>query len=1089
MNRSIFSVAGFCVSLVGCLTLWFWELNLPPACRQFPDNRFPTIFNLICGLMVLGISFGLSVYINDIRERKINEEKLRTSEDRLKQAQRVANVGSWEFIPSTGEIIWSEEMFRLFGLEPQQSEPNSTEFLQLIHPEDRDFLNEALERTVREGIPFEIDHRIIRSDGSVRHLEARGDVIRNPKGEVIRMFGTARDISEQQAALRERKQIEIALEQTTAYYQSLADVLPQCLYRKDKEGRLTFGNRAFLETLGKPLEEVLGWTVDDVYPPELAKKYAADDERVIQTGEVLDIIEEHKAPTNNEITYVQVVKAPVRDEGGNIIATQGIFWDITERIHLEQALQASEAKLRDVLNRAIASIISYRIFEDREWEYLYVSVGTEAILGYTSEELMRDKSLWKSRVFSEDWETIFVPILEELSDIKTVSLEYRFRSKDGSIRWIASNLTARRDLSSSGWIVTLVGTDISESKQLELALKESEKRLRLILDSSPYAIFLKDLQGCYIYVNPAYEQMTNLSQNQLLGKSDYDFLPHEFAETCHASDQSAIVAKRPIVFEEEVPFNQGTRTLLITKFPLIDTTDQCYEICGIVLDISEQQAALRERKAAELAVKASQAQLQDVLNNTAAAVVSFRLFENGTWKYDYYSPACQNIYGYSSEEFLANPNLWKSRVLPEDWETILIPAFQEIPTGISQKYIEYRFRHQDGSIRWIGENATSRRDDTQNCWIITLVSIDISERKQAEFALQRQTQQEKAFNRVIQLIRNSLDLKTIFLTAVQEATQLININRVAVVQYQPENQCWVHLEAYSRDGNIPNTTDLTIPDENNPFAEQLKRGEIVRVDDTNTIKDPINQEIRQEFPGSWLLIPLVVNGNVWGSLSFLSNRSDSPYQDEQITLACRFADQLAIAIQQSQLYEKLQEANEQLHYLANHDQLTQIPNRRYFDEHLEQEWKRSVREKTPLTLILCDIDYFKRYNDTYGHPAGDQCLFNVAQTLQQAIRRPADFVARYGGEEFAIILPNTDVKGTIHVVKNIQNQLQTLNIPHANSLVDNKITVSLGIACTYPRLKSSVQALIDTADRALYQTKQSGRNNYSIEILTTETNC
>ncbi|WP_413160587.1 PAS domain S-box protein [Capilliphycus salinus ALCB114379] len=1079
MNRSIFSVASFCVSLVGCLTLWFWELNLPPACRQFPDNRFPTIFNLICGLMVLGISFGLTVYINDIRDRQINEEKLRTSEARFKQAQRVAQVGSWEFIPSTGEIIWSEEMFRLFGLDPQQNEPNYTEFIQLVHPEDRDFLNETIERSLREGIPFESDHRIIRSDGSVRHLEGRGNVIRNAKGEVIRMFETGRDISE-------RKQIEIALEQTNAYYQSLADVLPQCVYRKDVEGRLTFGNRAYLKTLGKSLEEVIGWTVDDVYPLELAKKYAADDRRVIETGEVLDIIEQHKAPTREKITYVQVVKAPVRDESGNIIATQGIFWDITERIHLEQALQASEAKLRDVLNRTIASIISYRIFEDGEWEYLYVSAGSEVILGYTSEELMGDITLWKSRVIREDWETVFVPILEELSDETTVSVEYRFRSKDGSIRWIASNLTARRDLSSPAWIVTLVGTDISEQqaalrerKQLELALKESEKRLRLILDSSPYAIFLKDLQGCYTYVNPAYERMTNLSQDQLLGQSDYDFLPPEFAETCDASDRAAIVAKRPIIFEEEVPFNQGTRTLLITKFPLLDPTDQCYEICGIVLDISD-------RFAAELALKASQAQLQDVLSNTAAAVVSFRLFENGTWKYDYYSPTCQNIYGYSSEEFLANPNLWQSRVLPEDWETILIPAFEEALTGTSQKYIEYRFLHQNGSIRWIGENANIRRDDTQNCWIITVVSIDITHRKQAEFALQRQTQQEKAFNRFVQLIRNSLDLKTIFLTAVQEAAELININRVAVVQYQPENQCWVHREIYSRDGNLPETRDLRIPDENNPIAEQLKRGEIVRIDDTNTISDPINQGIIQDFPGAWLLIPLVVNGIVWGSFSLLKNRSASAYQDEQIALACRFADQLAIAIQQSQLYEKLQQANEQLHYLANHDQLTQIPNRRYFDEYLEREWKRCVREQTPLTLILCDLDYFKRYNDTYGHPAGDQCLFNVAQTLQQTIRRPADFVARYGGEEFAIILSNTNAEGAIHVVEMIQDQIRVLNIPHVNSLTENRVTLSFGIACTYPTVQTSIQALIDTADRALYQTKERGRNSYSLLFLQRE---
>lgn len=191
--------------------------------------------------------------------------------------------------------------------------------------------------------------------------------------------------------------------------------------------------------------------------------------------------------------------------------------------------------------------------------------------------------------------------------------------------------------------------------------------------------------------------------------------------------------------------------------------------------------------------------------------------------------------------------------------------------------------------------------------------------------------------------------------------------------------------------------------------------------------------------------------------------------------------QLQQEIQQRQQAEaKLQQANLELQRIANTDSLTQIPNRRCFDESLEQEWQRLRREQQPLSLVLCDIDYFKHYNDCYGHPAGDACLQQVAQAIFRCIKRPADIVARYGGEEFAIILPSTDQLGAITVVEAIQQTLQALQIPHAGSAVADYITLSLGIACFIPTLNSSWQELIDAADTALYQAKQQGRNTWAV---------
>jgi diguanylate cyclase (GGDEF)-like protein len=162
------------------------------------------------------------------------------------------------------------------------------------------------------------------------------------------------------------------------------------------------------------------------------------------------------------------------------------------------------------------------------------------------------------------------------------------------------------------------------------------------------------------------------------------------------------------------------------------------------------------------------------------------------------------------------------------------------------------------------------------------------------------------------------------------------------------------------------------------------------------------------------------------------------------------------------------------------DGLTQVANRRRFDEYLIQEWKRAPREQQPLTLILCDVDYFKQYNDTYGHLAGDECLIKVAQALDKTVRRPGDLVARYGGEEFAIILPQTSVTGAVQVADLIIQTLESLEIPHQTSLISSNLTISMGIASLIPSLDSSFQVLIEVTDKALYQAKTEGRNRYIV---------
>ena len=172
----------------------------------------------------------------------------------------------------------------------------------------------------------------------------------------------------------------------------------------------------------------------------------------------------------------------------------------------------------------------------------------------------------------------------------------------------------------------------------------------------------------------------------------------------------------------------------------------------------------------------------------------------------------------------------------------------------------------------------------------------------------------------------------------------------------------------------------------------------------------------------------------------------------------------------------LAQANDELLRLANLDGLTRVANRRRFDEYFAQEWKRLARERRPLSLIMCDIDYFKRYNDTYGHLMGDECLKRVADALMNVARRPADLTARYGGEEFSVILPNTDADGAMLVANAIQQGVEALRIEHAASNAADHVTISVGVSTMVPKHDGAIGDLIGMADIALYEAKTQGRN-------------
>lgn len=378
--------------------------------------------------------------------------------------------------------------------------------------------------------------------------------------------------------------------------------------------------------------------------------------------------------------------------------------------------------------------------------------------------------------------------------------------------------------------------------------------------------------------------------------------------------------------------------------------------------------------------------------------------------------------------------------------------------------------------------------------------------KKAEILLRQQYEKSILLQQLTQKILQSLDLDSIFAIATQEIRQFIQADRVCIFQFNAEfgsqNGVFVSESVAAGFDSV-----LAVKFQNHYFSEKYaiyyEQGNMKVIDDINNakLKKCYHLVLSQFQIRANLVAPLLRNGNLWGLLCIHQCSATRHWQDFEIDLVQQIANQLAIAIQQADIFYNLQQelrerqqteirlkkSHEELakttallEKLVNTDALTQIANRGCFDHYLEQEWQRLRREKQPLSLILFDVDYFKGYNDFYGHQQGDNCLIKIAQTAQKVVNRPGDLVARYGGEEFAVILPNTNLEGAVVIAENIRRVMQNLALPHQASEVSDIITISIGITCQIPTATQSPATLISQADQALYRAKDQGRNCYVI---------
>ncbi|MCJ8279148.1 MAG: diguanylate cyclase, partial [Rivularia sp. ALOHA_DT_140] len=356
--------------------------------------------------------------------------------------------------------------------------------------------------------------------------------------------------------------------------------------------------------------------------------------------------------------------------------------------------------------------------------------------------------------------------------------------------------------------------------------------------------------------------------------------------------------------------------------------------------------------------------------------------------------------------------------------------------------------------------------------------------------------QQKLLAEISDRIRQSLDLKLILETATKEIRALLDCDLVWLAQKKTNQN--ISIKAYA-------SSDITIDFEENISYDDflLNPKNHQNICYTKNLDGNIfycksclenknhrtevnkNDEILTDTqsllnPQSRLIAPILINptqsadsdivkNTLWGWLIADQYKSCRQWQTREVNLIEKLTTQLAIAIKQGLLYE-------QLFKLTIVDSLTNLYNRRYFDQQLYKEWYRLKRNSSPLSLIICDVDCFKQYNDTYGHQLGDECLQQVAEAIASAIKRPGDVLTRYGGEEFAAILPNTPESGAIKVAEDMRIAVKKSNIPHLDSSAHSVVTISVGIASIIPNSKNNPDLLLKAADLSLYESKERGRD-------------
>jgi PAS domain S-box-containing protein len=715
----------------------------------YPDGRtyFAAVAPLVNGK---GLINEILVISQDITERKRIEEKLRQSESQLAEAQKLASVGSWNWEIQNKKNTWSEELYRICGLDPKETQPSYEAFIQLVHPDDRDGVRLTFKQTLLTKQPIDCYVRIIRPDGAGRIIHSRGNAISDMDGTPIRMHGIVQDVTE-------NKQAEDALGEAERKYRSIFENAVEGIFQTTADGRFISANPALARMLGfdspEELKRVRTNIAHDHYVnPQSREEFKRSIE---ENGFVFNFELEAYRKDHSKIWFSENVRA-VRDEQGSVLYYEGTAEDITDRKRAQESLTL----FRNLIDQSSDAI---EVLEPNTLRFLDCNATAHQVLGYSREEFLALTAFDIDPVIDQ---ATPARLNEELAKSGSFTFESVHRRKDGStfpVEINAKNIRLERNYRLA------VVRDITDRKRAEAALRDAERKYRDMFENAGEGIFQSTPDGKFLVANPALAHMYGFASPEELIHGRPDISQQIYVDPARREDFKRLLEEQGVVRDFECQIFRKDESKIWISMNARGVRDEKGEIQyfeGTAQDITD-------RKRAEEALRKSEERYRDLVENSLDLICTHDL---DGWVLSA-NRAAMELMGYASGTYNGGIN----------FRQILAP---EVRDQFDAYLVRIRNDGVAGGLMLVQTTSGEQRIWEYHCTLRTKgiaapivrgVARDVTERRRAAAALR---DSEARYRELFENARDAIyvhDLRGVYTSVNRAAEKLSGYDRSEII--------------------------------------------------------------------------------------------------------------------------------------------------------------------------------------------------------------------------------------------------------------------------------------------------------------------
>jgi diguanylate cyclase (GGDEF)-like protein/PAS domain S-box-containing protein len=989
---------------------------------------------------------------------QLNEELLREIADRQK-AQQALRESEWRyraivedqtelvcrFLPDGTVTFVNDAYCRYF--QQGRSQALGSNFLATLPQENRTEAGDRLQQLTPEHSSIVLEYPVVLPDGERRALQWSKRAIFDERGLVREFQAVGRDIQERQAA-------EQALRESEQRFRLMADNAPVMIWLADADGNGTFFNKTWLDFTGQTPAEAdgKGW-IECLHPED--RKRTLNGFFAALKGRESWRVEYRLFCARGEYRWILHTGVPRLTPNGEFAGAIVSCVDIDDRKHAEETL------LR--ISKAVESSSDAIAMSDLNGQSTYHNSAFIELFEYNVEDL---NAAGGAAVLFADVDC-FREVFSTTVRGESWKGEVEMHSRTGRQRQISLRADAIKN--PAGQIVGAIGiyTDITERKSAEQALRQSEERFRTLANFTYDWEYWIAPDGEFIYMSASCERICGYSVAEFLSDRQllYSLIHPEDRDPVVTSLQDELVNPKIFAFDFRIVHRNGqVRWVAHICQPV-------YSSEGEWLGLRVSNRDITERKEAEEALREKQRFIEKITETTPNLLYIYDTLER---RNTYANREFAEILGYTPQDIEQMGVEFFAQVMhPDDLSRLhqQLAKLDRVADGEIMER-EYRIEDKNGQWHWFYSRDIifTRTADGKPKQILGTAS-DITERKQTEQQLHQANSQLKCWVEQLELRNREMALLGEMSDFLQACLTVEEAYKALPSFLQPLfPDCSGGIFAINNSNNLVELVadwgaaqqgeSLFVPHE--CWALRRGRSHVVDGKDVGLLCSHVRQVA---LDGRSLCVPMMATGMTWGMLHLSSTELEALSEAKQ-KLARTVCEHIALALANLKLRETLQ-------YESIRDPLTGLFNRRYLEESLEREVHRASRAGQPLGILMLDVDHFKRFNDTFGHEAGDAVLRELGRFLKRNIR-DSDIACRYGGEELTLIFPEASLENTIRRAEEIREGVKFLNVEHRRELLD-PISLSVGVAC-FPEHGQTGEAIIRAADAALYRAKLEGRD-------------